>query len=99
MLSVNQMHSQIKLTEMWKMVHTEDHPIKVESYSQAAGAAVTRSAASIIIKENSSSELSKRTFINNAAHIWNKAPISITKCITLYAAEKAIKSFVKTLPN
>ena len=70
MLSVNQMHAQIKLTEMWKIVHTDDHPIKVESRTQASGAAVTRSADTPILLEKGKSDLSQRTFINNAAHIW-----------------------------
>ena len=98
MLSVNQMHAQIKLTEMWKIVHTNDHPIKVEIYKHAAGTAVTRSANTTTLVECGKSDISQKTFINNAVLVWNLAPITITKCISLNAAKKAIKSFVKTLP-
>ena len=60
MLSVNQMHAQIKLTEMWKIVHTVDHPIKVKTYKHAAGTAVTRSADTTILLENGKSDLSQK---------------------------------------
>ena len=35
---------------------------------------------------------------NDAIKIWNKSPDAIKKCVTLYAAKKAVKSFTQTLP-
>ena len=41
---------------------------------------------------------SQRTFLNDAIHIWNKAPLHIKQCNSLSSAKLAIKSFVLTLP-
>ena len=48
--------------------------------------------------EHGLTDLCKRTFLNDAAHIWNVTPDSIKVAKSLYSAKKAIKTFVKTLP-
>ena len=44
------------------------------------------------------SKIQSCTFFNDAAHIWNEAPISIRESKTLFSAKKNIKLFVKSLP-
>ena len=48
--------------------------------------------------EHGQSELCKKTFLNDAAHVWNVAPEAIKESKSLYTAKKAIKLFVQTLP-
>ena len=48
--------------------------------------------------EHGLTELCKKTFMNDAAHIWNVTPDSIKVSKSIYSAKKAIKLFVKTLP-
>ena len=42
MLSVNQMAAQIKLTEMWKVKHTKNYPLKFPSQETQPNAKETR---------------------------------------------------------
>ena len=41
---------------------------------------------------------SQSTFLNDASKIWNKAPMSIKSCETLYTAKKEIKKCISQLP-
>ena len=50
------------------------------------------------LKEGKLTNASQKTLLNDAMHIWNKTPISIKQCVSLYAAKKAIKAFVSALP-
>ena len=43
-------------------------------------------------------EDNKKTFINDAIKIWNRAPKELKECSTIYTAKKAIKQFSKTVP-
>ena len=38
------------------------------------------------------------TFINDAAHVWNNAPVAIKNCKSLNSVKKQIKIYVCTLP-
>ena len=58
----------------------------------------TRSDYHIVLNEFVLSACSEKTFINDATHVWNAAPINIKQCNTITATKKAIKSFVATLP-
>ena len=97
-LSVNQMNAQIKLNEMWKSVHVPNYPTKSTSISRSDEVVNTRAVSAGLLKEPKSTNASQRIFLNDAIHIWNKAPMSITHCVSLFAAKKVIKSFVKSLP-
>ena len=44
------------------------------------------------------SSLTQRTCISDAIRVWNRAPESVTSCMTEYQAKKLIKEFVKTWP-
>ena len=98
LLSVNEINAQVKLTEMWKAVHSEANSLKITIKSKSCEAAVTRSDKNVVLMEHGLTELCKKTFLNDAAHIWNATPDSIKISKSLYSAKKAIKSFVKTLP-
>ena len=50
-----------------------------------------------LVKQGNSN-LAKQTFKNDSARGWNKAPLSIKICSSIYSAKKEIKKFVKTLP-
>ena len=39
-----------------------------------------------------------QTFINDAAHVWNNAPLAIKECKTLSSVKKHIKIYVQSLP-
>ena len=98
MCSVNQIHAQIKLTEIWKTINDEDNVLKIERKQQVEGAVQTRSGGSINLVESRSSAMSSKTFINDGIKLWNRAPESIKICTTLASAKKAIKIYSKTLP-
>ena len=99
MLSVNQMMAQIKLIEMWKTTHVANYPIQTEQLSPQEDVINTRARSNgLLLKESKVSNLSQRTFLNDAIHIWNQAPIAIKECASLYCAKKAIKTFLVTLP-
>ena len=98
MLSINQVNAQSKLMEIWKSVNVELHPLQVSPVEKDDGAAVTRSSKKRLLKELGSSNISSKTFINDATHIWNKAPISIRECNSLFTVKKEIRQFIITLP-
>ena len=98
MASVNQINCQIKLLEIWKAINIQDYPIKVKNVTSCIGSANTRSGGNDRLVEIGNSNLSAKTFINDATKIWNRAPKELKECPTLYAAKKAIKQFSKTLP-
>ena len=50
------------------------------------------------ILEHGLTEVCKKTFLNDAAHIWNVTPDHVKNQKYIYMAKKAIKYFVKTLP-
>ena len=98
MASVNQIHCQIKLLEIWKAVNIENNPIKVTSATSCIDSAKTRSGGNERLVEHGKSNLSSKTFINDAIKIWNRAPKELKECTTLNSAKKAIKLFSKSLP-
>ena len=98
MCSVNQIHGQIKLLEMWKAVNVEKNPIKVKKSTNSKDSAKTRSGGNERLVEIGKSGLCSRTFINDAIKLWNNAPSDLKDCKTLYSAKKAIKKFSKSLP-
>ena len=83
---------------MWKATNNKDYPIKVNQVSRSDETAVTRSSDSMLITESGITGLSQITFLNDARHVWNKAPVELRKCSSLYSVKRVIKSFVKTLP-
>ena len=60
--------------------------------------ATTRAVTSGKLVEIGVSIHAKNTFYNDGVKAWNRAPDEIKNCKTIWAAKKAIKSFVKSLP-
>ena len=98
MRSGNQINAEIKLNEMWKSTHVINYPIKIKVVTRPAEVAHTRAVSRGHLKEELHSNLSQKTFLNDAIHIWNRTPINIRQCETLLVAKKATRSFVVTLP-
>ena len=99
MQSVNQLNAQIKITEIWKAVSKENYPIMVNKYSLGNEERLSRSKTSDTLVVIGHSDLEKSTFKYDALlNLWKNFPDSITKCISLYSAKKAIKCYNKCLP-
>ena len=58
----------------------------------------TRALSNGQLQEVLTTNSSQRSFINDATHIWNKAPANIKLCVTLSSAKMAINTIVLTLP-
>ena len=94
MLSINQMHAQVKLTEMWKATNYKNYPLNIDRLQPAENGRVTRG-----VSEGKLSEpTTLTTFIGNATWLWNKAPIVIKSAKSISIVKKEIKQFCKTLP-
>ena len=101
MVSVNQLNAQIKLCETWKalkMNPDNNNGIGALRITHVEGQRERRSAYNGNLLEPGGSNKAKKTFINDSARVWNKAPQSLKSSASLYLAKKEIKSFVKTLP-
>ena len=94
MLSINQMHAQVKLTEMWKALNYNNYPLNIEQLQPAENGRSTRG----ISRGRLAEPATLNTFIGNATRLWNKAPIVIRDSKSISAAKAAIKLFCKTLP-
>ena len=90
MLSVNQIAAQIKLTEMWKASNDPQYPIKMKTRERQENAVETRSVTRGDLTEVGRSTRAKKSFICDAAKVWNKAPEKIRTSKTLTTAKKAI---------
>ena len=95
MSSVNQMHCQIKLLEIWKAMNVKDYPIKITSTSSCSDSATTRSGGNVRLVENGKSNLCSKTFINDAIKIWNRAPKELEECSTILPPKRPSNNFQK----
>ena len=94
MLSINQMHAQVKLTEMWKATNYKNYPLNIDQLQPAANGRATRG----ISKGKLSEPATLNTFIGNATRLWNKAPNVIKTAKSISIVKKEIKQYCKTLP-
>ena len=76
-----------------------NYPIKINLVSRSEEVAQTRAYTQGQLQEVLATNTSQRSFINDATHIWNKAPTKIKQCKTLASAKLAINAFVLTLPS
>ena len=88
MLSVNQRNAQVKLSEMWKSTHIINYPIKTDSLQRNNDMRCTKAVSNGVLVESKTSNLSQKTFLNDAIHIWNLAPLEIKACESLFSAKK-----------
>ena len=100
LLSVNQLAAKIKLVEVWKSIHCEDYPIKLEPYRDSGREKMheLRPIPHRIFNESCRLKKSEHCFSIDAAHIWNAAPKEIITAPTLLVAKKQIHAFCKMLP-
>ena len=54
-------------------------------------AMTTRSISTGVLMEAKVSNTSDKTFLNDATHIWNKAPLAIKECTSITQVKKAIE--------
>ena len=97
-LSVNQINAQTKLLEVWKSQHDEAYPLKWATREETIKRIGLKSSNKPELIIEGQSKLQTQCFINDAARIWNLAPMTIKECNSISAAKKYIKTFVKTLP-
>ena len=83
---------------MWKAVNSGSNSLKITIKTKTSEAAITRADKNVTLMEQGLTKLCKKTFLNDAAHLWNSTPISIKDSNSLYSAKKEIKTFVKSLP-
>ena len=83
---------------MWKAINNETSALKISIKKKDIDAPTTRADKNVTLMEHGLSELCKKTFLNDAAHVWNAAPEAIRAAKSLYTAKKAIKLFVQSLP-
>ena len=95
------MAAQIKLIEVWKSVHVEGNPTKLDLFNktnQSDLAQVLRRKTNRVFNDISRLEISKSSFHIDAARLWNRAPAEIQIAPTLSLAKKAVLRHVKSLP-
>ena len=76
MLSVIQLHAQIKLTKMWKAANVTNYPLKIQTMQHNSDTRTTRS----VTLENLKEHKMLNTFIGDSTRLWNKAPKGISCC-------------------
>ena len=100
-LSINQLCIETRLTEAWKSINEENHPLKPElEIKEAKMSMCTRSIASknFEMEKPTYKKLSQNSFSNPTKQAWNQAPICISEAKTLAEAKRQIRKFVITLP-
>ena len=98
MLSINQLAAQVKLTEMWKAVHTENYPIQMATQTIPEVGMATRADRQGRLIEPGHSKITLQSFVGDASRVWNKAPSVIKEAKSIGVAKKAIKEFCKNIP-
>ena len=99
LLSINQMNAQIKISDMWKAMNVPNYPTKIKKMTYEGQTVTTRAVTNgLLIDDSDFSNLSRKTFINDAKKAWNKVPDSIKNCSSHFIAKKLIKDFVRSLP-
>ena len=98
MLSINQLAAQVKLTEMWKAVHTENYPIHMAAQTIPEVGMATRADHNARLIKVGHSKKTMTSFVGDASRVWNKAPIKIKEANSIGTAKLAIKAYCKTIP-
>ena len=100
LLSVNQLAAKIKLVEVWKSIHKEGNPIRLEPYNPnlMSKNLDLRLQPNRVFNDTCRLKKSESSFNIDAARLWNAAPQEITNASSLNIAKKAIDLFCKNLP-
>ena len=99
MPSVNQLNTQIKLFEVWKSQHSERYPLKwAEQNELSLERRMRGSNDNQKLHEKVGSKILNSTFKWDAVRVWNRAPVEIKTCASIFSAKKLIKNYCRTLP-
>ena len=98
LLSVNQINAQVKLQEVWKSLHNIKYPVNWVNKNDSKVRKDLRSCNVTVLKDTGTSKIQSASFYNDAARVWNQAPIQIKNCLSLSAVKRETKKYVKTLP-
>ena len=90
--------AQIKLYEMWKATHVNNYPTKFTKHMPLANSVQTRACTNEKLIEQGFKPLSKKSFKNDAARLWNITPIEITSCEIPVKLKELIKLHAKLFP-
>ena len=98
--SVNRMSAEDKLRLAWNSVKDIRSPL-TDSFLPPSCEAAGRSSRSIErgdFQPRAKTTLGQKNFPEPAIRLWNASTASVHEATTKYAAKRAIKAFVKTLP-
>ena len=98
MLSVNKMQAQIKLTELWKAVNTDNNPLKFKHQIAAENGRESRTVSNKTLVLNKGSILTIDSFKYDASKLWNNSPEDLKNTKSLYSAKLEIKKYCASLP-
>ena len=98
LLSVSQINTQIKITEVWKSQNIKNYPIQWTKRSDVIIKDGLKSVNKPELVASGKSCLQSQTFYNDAEKVWNVVPNDIRECKTLNAAKIRIKEFIRSLP-
>ena len=97
MLSVNQMQAQIKLTELWKAVNTDNNPLKFKHQIAAENGRESRTVSNKTLVLNKGSILTIDSFKYDASKLWNNSPEDLKNTKSLYSAKLEIKKYCASI--
>jgi hypothetical protein len=83
---------------MWKASNDPQYPIKMKTRERQENAMETRSVTRGDLTEAGRSTRAKKSFMCDAAKVWNKAPEKNRTSKTLTTTKKAIRNHCKSLP-
>ena len=82
-LTVNQLNAQAKLVEVWKSQNDGSYPLKWINRCDDIKRTGLKSSNKPELVINGHSHTQSNSFINDAARIWNEAPLTIKESSTL----------------
>ena len=99
-LSVNQLATEVKLTECWKAANIENYSVKMDKghVEQNVEGRQLRSSSLREFKDHSRTKIGEESFHISTGKAWNNAPQEVKETKTIFAAKRMIKKYCKTLP-
>ena len=98
MLSANQLNASVKLLEIWKALNVKDYPLTIKKQENNEMGMSTRADSAGRPVEIGKTTLTQKTSVSDSIHLWNRAPIKVTGCVTIAQVKKEIRNYVKQLP-
>ena len=98
-LSINQLASEVRLIEVWKSLNQDNYSLKNLFEKVDNNQRNTRASMRIRLKSGLKSRLRENSFHYPSVRLWNSAPPTICNAQTESEARRAIRAFVKNLPQ